>query len=198
MAVFLEDAGAPPDLASLEERLEAAVNGERERRGLAPLVRSEPLRAIARAHSEDMVSRGFFDHTSPGGASTAGRVRGAGLRFARVSENIARSLNVDDPVRTTVEGWLESPGHRRNMLDPAVVETGAGAAVETMGFLPRDRSILLVGALNSPHHGTAVLARSLLDVDAGGRGVLVARWRIVAPGGERTLKAGESRLARIK
>ncbi len=133
VAVFLEDAGAPPDLASLEERLEAAVNGERERRGLAPLVRSEPLRAIARAHSEDMVSRGFFDHTSPGGASTAGRVRGAGLRFARVSENIARSLNVDDPVRTTVEGWLESPGHRRNMLDPAVVETGAGAAVDGEG-----------------------------------------------------------------
>lgn len=135
VALFLEDARALPDLASLEDLVEAAVNGERERRGLAPLLPSAALREVARAHSEDMAARGFFDHRSPDGASPADRVHGAGIRFSRMSENIERSLNADDPVEAAVRGWLDSPRHRRNMLDPEVVETGVGAAVDEDGFL---------------------------------------------------------------
>ncbi len=135
VAVFVEDAPPLPDLASLEELLEVAVSDERERRGLAPLQPSAALRAVARAHSADMAARGFFDHMSPDGESPADRVRGAGIRFSKMSENIARSFHVDDPVETTVQGWLDSPRHRRNMLDPNVSETAVGAASDEEGRL---------------------------------------------------------------
>jgi len=129
VALFVEDARIPVDLRELEERTEAAVNAERERRGLPALRPSEALRGVARSHSEDMATRGYFDHVSPDGDRPEDRVVGGGLRFRRVSENIAMSAGADDPVATAVEGWLRSPGHRANLLDPEVLESGVGVAV---------------------------------------------------------------------
>jgi uncharacterized protein YkwD len=62
-------------------------------------------------------------------------VRGAGLGFREVAENIASNRNVDDPVRTAVEAWMDSSGHRANILNPRVAETGLGVAVDGDGTL---------------------------------------------------------------
>ncbi len=135
VALLFQEAAAPPDLRALEREVERAVNEERKARGLQPLAFSDALRAIARAHSEDMARRGYFDHVSPEGLAPAQRVRKQGLEYRKVSENIAKSLGQEAPVRSAVDGWLASPGHFRNMTDPEVSQTGVGIASDEDGAL---------------------------------------------------------------
>jgi len=135
VALFLEDVAPTPDLRALERKVEEGINGVRTSRGRTPLEVSEPLRRIARAHSEDMARRRYFDHVSPDGAGPADRVRARGLAYRRVSENIAMNRGEDDPVRSAVEGWVASPGHLENLLDAEVRSTGVGIAVDEDGAL---------------------------------------------------------------
>jgi uncharacterized protein YkwD len=143
IAIALEDETAPTDLAALERDIEAAVNRVREARGLSRLASSETLRGIARSHSADMAHRGYFSHDSPEGAGPADRLILRGVDYEKVSENIFTCRGVDDPVRAAVDGWMSSPGHRKNMLDPVVVATGVGVAVNDEGALLVTQMFLL-------------------------------------------------------
>jgi stress response protein SCP2 len=102
-----------------------ATNAERARHGLAPLTVDARLAAAAQAHSADMVARSFFAHENPDGAQVWDRALAAGYAYRKVAENIAAGQRSAAEV---VEGWMNSPGHRRNILDPELTQIGVGTA----------------------------------------------------------------------
>ena len=110
-------------LYSGEVQVLALLNKERVRQGMSPL--SLDARAIeaARAHSKDMCDRGYFDHTSPEGKHPWDRLRAAGASFGAAAENIARGYLT---ARSVHDGWTNSPGHRRNRLNPVYTRVGVG------------------------------------------------------------------------
>lgn len=132
--------GAVPVLtaADLEEQLFEAINQERAAHGLAPLRRAADLNAVAREHSRDMLVRNYFGHRTPEGAGLKDRVeRGHVTNWRRIAENISssRSCARFDAVRMAIEGWMNSPGHRQNILDRQLQETGIGVAMDAEGKL---------------------------------------------------------------
>lgn len=126
---------APAELTRLERAIEREINAIRTEHGLRALVARPELAEIARSHSSDMARRGYFDHISPDGISAADRVRAAGLRYRFVAENVAMNQGMKDPAQVTVRGWMDSEGHRANILDPDLTQTGVGVAVSEKGAL---------------------------------------------------------------
>lgn len=118
----------------LEERAFAAINRERAAYGLAPLRFASDLSVVARAHSQDMVERDYFAHQSPEGKDLRHRFARYGISNWRyIAENIACNRGYEDPVVTAVTGWMNSPGHRKNILNKGLVESGIGVAVSEAG-----------------------------------------------------------------
>ena len=108
------------------------LNVERAARNLAPLRRNASLTQAATLHSRDMVSRRYFSHVSLSGETFVVRIKRTGyLRGARawtLGENLAwGSGNLASPSRI-VRGWMESPGHRANILNGRFREIGIGLA----------------------------------------------------------------------
>jgi uncharacterized protein YkwD len=99
------------------------VNCERLSRDLAPLECDLRLVWVSRLHSQDMVARGYFDHTDPDGVDPFERMEARGIAFGWAGENIAA---YPDP-ESSHFGWMESEGHRSNMLDTMFSHTGLGA-----------------------------------------------------------------------
>ena len=134
-ASLLGDAYARADLQALEKEREVLdrINAIRADRRLPELSLRIELAGVARAHSRDMAEHNFFDHANPSGSRPAGRVRAAGVRFKGVAENITMNNNPETPADQAVRDWMDSPGHRRNILDAAFLETGVGMAVSKDG-----------------------------------------------------------------
>jgi len=89
------------------------VNRERLREELSPLACDFRLSEIAQAHAMDMARRGYFSHISPEGKSPFDRLRDAGVTYRLAAENIAWRYR---DARSVVKGWMNSAGHRRNIL----------------------------------------------------------------------------------
>lgn len=106
-------AGAELDVAAWEQEVFTLVNDIRLEYGLREFEYDDQLADVARAHSQDMIDRDFFDHENPDGDSPFDRMRAAGLRFTMAAENIAAGYPSPESV---VEGWMNSPGHRANIL----------------------------------------------------------------------------------
>lgn len=117
------------------------ANAARAAAGVAPLICDAELAAVARAHSEDMCARDYFSHTSPDGSSPGDRVSAAGLSHSGIGENIAAGNGTAD---ATHEQWMNSSGHRRNILNPDYTRLGVGYAGCSTGW---------------PHLWTQVFAR---------------------------------------
>jgi len=118
---------APARIVQLEDEAFVLVNRERIDRGIDALVMDVALRALARDHSEDMLARDFFAHNNPEGESPFDRMRAAGIPFASAAENIAWN-NFGSAAEVAVDGWMNSQGHRNNILNPALTLTGMGVA----------------------------------------------------------------------
>lgn len=103
------------------------VNKERAAVGCPTLLPNDILMQVAQAHSQDMADRDFFDHTGADGRSMTQRMRDAGYRYARAAENLA--AGVDSPAKV-VALWMQSPGHRINILNCQLRETGVGYVVD--------------------------------------------------------------------
>jgi uncharacterized protein YkwD len=139
-----------PNASEIEERVFAAINRERIAHGLPQLARAQDLAAVAREHSRDMMARRYFAHRSPEGTDLRHRFARSGIhRWRLMAENIACNLGFQDPVSTAVEGWMQSPSHRRNILDRRLTESGVGVAVDNSGrvyftqvFATRDQSVV--------------------------------------------------------
>lgn len=112
--------------AEMEAQVRAKINAIRQEKSLAPLRNNEKLAKIARDYSRRMAEQNFFSHTSPAGDTAADRVRSAGIFYLMLGENLFTSTNIAQPVPAAVQGWMDSPGHRENILRSEYRETGIG------------------------------------------------------------------------
>lgn len=114
-------------LGQMETFIHARISDIRVKNGLEPLKRNAKLDQVARNYSRLMAEKNFFSHYGPKGESVADRVRGAGIFYLVVGENLAKSGGYNRPATVAVEGWMQSPGHRENVLRPVFRESGVGA-----------------------------------------------------------------------
>ncbi len=105
-----------------EKDMLTLVNRERVLAGAKSLVWNENLASVARLHSEDMFKRGYFSHFSPEGKDVGDRLLENDIGYSYAGENLALAPNVD----RAHTGLINSPGHRRNILDPAFGKIGIG------------------------------------------------------------------------
>jgi uncharacterized protein YkwD len=108
------------------------VNRERGARGLPPLRQNALLGAASVEHSQDMVRRGYFEHTTPDGRNVGDRLRAVGYSrgvSASAGENIAYGVGSEATPASIVRAWMHSPGHRADILRPAFTEIGIGIAL---------------------------------------------------------------------
>jgi len=115
-----------PNIAEMEAAIRQQINEIRLENNLQPLENNERLAQVARQYSQRMAQENFFSHTGPDGDTPAQRVRDGGIMYLMVGENLFRSSNISDPVPAAVQGWMESPGHRENILRSVFAETGVG------------------------------------------------------------------------
>ena len=106
----------------LEASMLDMVNRERRAAGLTPLAPDPELTEVARRHSSDMFARGYFAHDTPEGRNPFDRMREGGVRFLAAGENLALAPSL--PVAHN--GLMNSPGHRRNIMDPQFGRLGIG------------------------------------------------------------------------
>ncbi len=107
------------------EGIVAETNKQREANGLTALHVNVKLQKAAEAKLDDMFSQQYFDHVSPKGVSPAEVITQADYRFVVVGENLALGNFKDDA--TLVQAWMDSPGHRANILHKRFLEIGVAA-----------------------------------------------------------------------
>lgn len=117
--------------SAIEARILELTNVERAQAGLGPLTWNNRLGAAAKGHSANMAVTGIFEHVIDG-IDAGDRIRAVGYRASSWSENIylqflllseSEGLFLAD---VAVKGWMNSPGHRANILDPTFTELGVG------------------------------------------------------------------------
>jgi uncharacterized protein YkwD len=108
------------------------INEERRRTGLRPLSEDPRLAQAAQAHSEDMVRRAYFEHTTPDGQTVQDRIRAVGWGGTggeSTGENIEWALRDKASPEAIVAKWMASPPHRADILRPAFRQIGVGIAL---------------------------------------------------------------------
>lgn len=119
------------------------VNSERAGEGCLPLSIDARLTDAALGHSQDMALNDFFSHTGSDGSSPWERMVAAGYQFSAAAENIAAGYATPEVV---VDGWMNSPLHRANILNCSLEDTGVGYI-----YLEND-----AGSVNFHHYWTQV------------------------------------------
>jgi uncharacterized protein YkwD len=109
------------------------VNRVRRKNGLQRLVLLEELLPVAREYSRRMAEQNFFSHNDPEGRSVRERVDEAEIKWRMVGENLAYSNGYVNPVAASLHGWMGSPGHRANILEPNFSLTAIGVWIKGDG-----------------------------------------------------------------
>ena len=113
-----------PD-GDVQQQARDLVNRERRQAGCDDVTVDRRLIVAANRHAADMARRGYFAHANPEGDRAGERVRDAGYSWSRFGENIARGQG---SVYEVVDGWMNSPEHRENILDCRLHQVGLGLA----------------------------------------------------------------------
>lgn len=121
------------EIEQLEQQCLEQINRQREARGISTLKFSEELLPLARYYSWRMAEEKFFAHTDPEGRTVKERVSDYGIRWQILGENLAYSNGYVNPVAASMHGWMDSPGHRKNILDKAYNYTAIGAWISENG-----------------------------------------------------------------
>lgn len=108
---------------SFEQEVIRLVNEKRAENGLKALKHNWELSRVARYKSQDMKDNRYFSHTSPTYGSPYEMMRNFGISFRRAGENIARGQRTPQAV---VNAWMNSSGHRANILNASYTEIGVG------------------------------------------------------------------------
>ena len=109
--------------AAYENKVLELVNVERAKYGLSPLQMDESVRNVARMKSSDMRKNNYFDHNSPTYGSPFDMLKQFGISYKSAGENIAQGYPTPEAV---VKGWMNSPGHRANILNSSFTHIGIG------------------------------------------------------------------------
>lgn len=115
---------------SMETEVVRLVNIERANNGLAPLKENWELSRVARFKSNDMITKNYFSHTSPTYGDPFKMMTSFGLKYSYAGENIAMGQKTPKEV---VQAWMNSPGHRSNILNKNFTEVGVGVSKDTNG-----------------------------------------------------------------
>jgi len=147
------------NIRELEKKIHELINKERRKQGLQPLRLDEKLSIIARKHSKDMAENDYFSHTNLRGKSSTDRGIKEGYYCRKdfgsyytegLAENIFQNWlydsityydgipihnwnTMEDLAQSTVQGWMESPGHKNNILNPSFDREGIGVAIADSG-----------------------------------------------------------------
>lgn len=120
------------DLGDIKKQVFDLVNSERGKANLDPLIWDDRLANVAREHSEDMIRNNFVGHINLKGQNVEDRLRIAGIDWNFCGENIAVG---DEDAQSIVRGWMESKGHRDNVLQLQFRYSGVGIARSKAGNL---------------------------------------------------------------
>ncbi|MGR6916731.1 CAP domain-containing protein [[Actinomadura] parvosata] len=115
---------------ALESEVVRLTNAERAKGGCDPLRQDARLRRAAFGHSADMAKRGYFDHDSQDGRDMVDRIRATGFSGSAWAENIAKGQRTAAQV---VRDWMNSAGHRENIMNCSYTHIGVGAAKDSSG-----------------------------------------------------------------
>lgn len=110
-------------LNAFEQEVFELTNQERTKNGLKPLAIDYELSKVAREKSRDMAVNRYFDHTSPVYGSPFDMMRSYGIKYRAAGENIAKGQRTPAEV---VNAWMNSPGHRANILNSSFTHIGVG------------------------------------------------------------------------
>ena len=110
-------------VASYEHEVVRLVNEIRQQNGLKPLTENWELSRVARYKSQDMLDNRYFSHTSPTYGSPFQMIKAFGLSYRTAGENIAKGYASPQAV---VNGWMNSSGHRANILNVSYTQIGIG------------------------------------------------------------------------
>ncbi|HYF13377.1 MAG TPA: CAP domain-containing protein [Candidatus Paceibacterota bacterium] len=110
------------------------TNIERAKHELSALAPDPKLTDIARSHSKDMLTNNYFDHEDPQGCSASCRAKNASYTYWSIGENIymmkGYNLSAEATAQRIVDGWMNSPGHRANILRDSYTHSGIGVVAE--------------------------------------------------------------------
>lgn len=117
-----EPVAASPANSYIQQVLDL-TNVERNKAGLQSLRLNDKLNQCAQAHSQDMAIADYFSHTGANGSNAGDRAASAGYHYSSLGENIAAGYITPQEV---VQGWMNSPGHRANIMNAGYQELGIG------------------------------------------------------------------------
>ncbi len=130
---------AEVNISAIEREIWELTNTERLAQGLPALKYDPGLADLARRHSANMQRQGFTDHKDKEGLDVDGRARKyyPQLLYTTIGENIARYQNapMDKIASENVKGWMNSPGHRENILHPDYTYIGVGVVISGKDYL---------------------------------------------------------------
>jgi len=116
-------------LSSDEQQIHYLINNERRKKGLSDLYWDEDLARLARNYSKKMARESFFSHFDNDGNSVVERAKDSDIRgWNKIGENLFFCEGYDSFDSLAVRGWMNSPEHRRNILDRQFTTTGIGIA----------------------------------------------------------------------
>ncbi len=118
-----DDPGSVPGVLAYEQEVVRLVNAERASYGLPALSIRAGLCQYARVKSQDMHDSGYFSHTSPNYGSPFDMMKSFGITYSHAGENIAMGYSTPEAV---VSAWMNSEGHRANILSASYTELGVG------------------------------------------------------------------------
>lgn len=110
-------------VSTIEKEVVRLVNIERSKKGLKPLQIDEKVSFVADKKSQDMKDKGYFDHQSPTYGSPFDMLKKFGVKYSAAGENIAAGQQTAAEV---VKGWMNSEGHRANILNATYTHIGVG------------------------------------------------------------------------
>ncbi|MFD2760165.1 CAP domain-containing protein [Lentibacillus juripiscarius] len=110
-------------LNEFEQQVVELTNQERTAQGLEPLKVDTELSKVAREKSRDMAANNYFSHDSPNYGSPFDMMKQFGIAYQTAGENIARGQRTPQQV---VDGWMNSEGHRENIMNPNFTHIGVG------------------------------------------------------------------------
>lgn len=120
------------NVAELRAAVLCLINEQRSANGLVALADNPQLDVAAQGHSDDMVARGYFEHTTPDGVDFSARIFASGYAtsttYKSVAENIAWGSGSRGTPAEIVKVWMGSAGHRANILNGALRDSGIGVA----------------------------------------------------------------------
>lgn len=122
----------PGNQQALFQEIDRGLNQIRRQNGLRGLRYNAELSQAATNHACDMAVRGYFSHTGRNGSTVQRRARSAGYRDCLIAENIAHGTPYAAP-SAVLNGWMNSEGHRFNMMLDRVQDYGIGIAVDHNG-----------------------------------------------------------------